>query len=215
MVKDKASLEQYLPRGTAEAVFEMLRTGKIALRIVRQRKTKLGDFRPATSTRPHRISVNNDLNPYEFLFTLLHELAHHQTFVRYGRHHKPHGAEWRAVFADIIKPFLMQKVFPPELEQDINAHFEKNGITHCSDAHLRESFGRYDSPKDPEEDLQWPTVDMLPLNSKFAVADGREFIKLALRRKRFTCFCYNNKRLYIFGPKVRVIPLDDSGKPLL
>ena len=31
----------------------------------------------ATGTQPHRISVNNDLNKYAFLVTLVHEFAHY------------------------------------------------------------------------------------------------------------------------------------------
>lgn len=215
MDKNIEVLQNYLPAGTAQSVLEKLRAGGIQLHIKPKRNTKLGDFRPATRTKPARISINHDLNPYEFLFTLLHELAHHEAFVRYGRRHKPHGPEWKGIFAQLVKPYLNQKVFPPELEQGIIRHFARNGKTDNSDPDLRALFKKFDPPREHDDGPKLPTVDMLPLNSRFAIPDGRIFIKLGLRRKRFSCYCYTDKRMYVFGPKVQVIPLDEQGNPLL
>ncbi|HMM11197.1 MAG TPA: SprT-like domain-containing protein [Bacteroidales bacterium] len=208
-------LDKHLPAGTAPAIYEKLEAGKVFLRITRKRASKLGDFRPATRTMPHRISVNHDLNPYEFLFTLLHELAHHEAYVRYGRRHKPHGPEWRAIFGDLVKPYLGQNIFPPDLEQGIIEHFSKAGITDCSDSKLRDLFKRYDPQPEPGSASTLPTIDMIPLNCRFAIPDGRQFIKLAIRRKRFSCYCYTDKRMYVFGPKVHVMVLDQEGKPVI
>ncbi len=215
MAKNNGTLEKYLPPGTAPIILEKLKTGGIYLRITRKRSSKLGDFRPATNTQPHRISVNHDLNPYEFLFTLLHELAHYEAFLRYGRRHKPHGQEWKSIFGQIVQPYIECKVFPPDLEQGIMRHFSYKGITDRSDHELHNLFKRYDPPSTSRNARELPTVDMLPINSLFAIHDGRQFIKLELRRKRFSCYCYNNKRMYVFGPKVPVIPLDENGKPKL
>lgn len=168
--------------------------------------SKLADFRPATAAQPHRISVNHDLNKFEFLFTLMHELAHFEAFRLYGRKHKPHGPEWRNLFRSLINSYLERKVFPPDLEQGILAHFNRRGVTDCSDVHLRELFKRYDTNTSANHTPERPTVDMLPINSRFTLPDGRQFIKLELRRKRFSCYCYNEKRMYVFGPKVPVIP---------
>ncbi|MBK9292232.1 MAG: SprT-like domain-containing protein [Bacteroidetes bacterium] len=199
------TLEKYLPDDTANNVLHMLLTGGVKFVISRERKTRLGVYRPATRNLPHRISVNHNLNKYEFLFTFLHEYAHYQTYIRYGRRHKPHGPEWRAAFRELVMPFLTRKVFPPDLEQGIMEHFSKPGITDCSDRQLRELFGRYDPDCGKPVKSLYPTVDMLPLNSRFALPDGRQFIKLKLRRTRYTCLCCDDNRLYIFGPKVQVI----------
>jgi hypothetical protein len=213
MDKELHLLEKHLPPGAAAEVLNALRLAKVFLRITRKRRTKLGDFRPATPKRPHRITVNQDLNPYEFLFTLLHELAHHEAFLRYGRKHKPHGPQWKAIFSSMVQPFLQKKVFPADLEQSIIEHFEKEGITDCSDSSLREAFHRYDTYNEHDQNPKLPTVDLLPFNSKFALPDGRQFIKLELRRKRFSCYCFDNKRFYVFGPKVQVIPINELLSP--
>lgn len=208
MDRDIALLENHLPPETAAGVLEALRTRMIFLRIKPKRSSKLADFRPATRTLPHRITMNHDLNKYEFLFTLMHELAHYEAFKLYGRKHKPHGTEWRNLFRSLINPYLERNVFPPDLEQGILAHFGRKGLTDCSDGQLHELFKRYDKPSDGHNKPEQPTVDMLPLNSRFALPDGRQFIKLKLRRKRFSCYCYNDKRMYVFGPRVPVIPVN-------
>lgn len=211
MDKDLARLEKHLPAGTAPEILEKLKAGGIYLRISPKRSSKLGDFRPASRTQPHRISVNADLNPYNFLFTLLHELAHYEAYMRHGRHHKPHGEQWKAIFGQLVKPYIESKVFPSDLEQGLIRHFGTKGITDRTDSELHDLFRRYDPISNRDNEPNLPTVDMLPLNSRFAIRDGRQFIKLKLRRKRYSCYCCTDKRLYIFGPKVRVLPLDDNG----
>lgn len=52
--------------------------------IVNQRATKHGDFRKLPGGR-FQITVNNNLNKYQFLLTLIHEIAHHVTHQKFGR----------------------------------------------------------------------------------------------------------------------------------
>ena len=62
----------------------------------------------------HRITINDDLNPYAFLTTFLHELAHAATWDRHrGRRRlRPHGPEWKAEFGGILRPVVEQAVLP-------------------------------------------------------------------------------------------------------
>ena len=70
-----AALFARLPAGTATHVAELLGRLPVRLRIARPRRTKLGDHRPpGRGWTMHRISINDDLNPYAFLTTLLHEM---------------------------------------------------------------------------------------------------------------------------------------------
>ena len=73
-------LQNFLPPNTYEPVLEYLQHYKVHLTVTRERKTILGDYRHQTHHANHRISVNGNLNPFSFLVTLLHELAHLLTF---------------------------------------------------------------------------------------------------------------------------------------
>ncbi|HZH96128.1 MAG TPA: hypothetical protein VEY06_09600, partial [Flavisolibacter sp.] len=79
-----SALQQYLPPDTYEAVLHYIRHYRVHLTVARERKSILGDYRHRHGTRTHRISVNGNLNPYAFLVTLLHELAHLLTFEKWG-----------------------------------------------------------------------------------------------------------------------------------
>ena len=77
-------LQSYLPEGSFEDVHYYLQHYKVHLTITRQRQSILGDYRHAYEGKAHRISINGNLNKYNFLITLLHELAHLFTYERYG-----------------------------------------------------------------------------------------------------------------------------------
>ena len=76
-------LAEFLPEGSFDHVVQYLYQYKVHLTVARSRKTVLGDYRHAFRGNNHRISVNGNLNKYEFLITLLHELAHLLTFEQY------------------------------------------------------------------------------------------------------------------------------------
>src|ERR1044071_1829719 len=95
-------LQQFLPPNTYDAVLQYLQFYKVHLTVARERKSILGDYRHRTHHANHRISVNGNLNPYSFLVTLLHELAHLLTFEQYGNRIPPHGREWKSIFAKLL-----------------------------------------------------------------------------------------------------------------
>ena len=72
---------------------QWLQQHPVRVHVVRPRRSKLGDYRSGTAGKPHRITVNNDLNPYAFLVTLVHEFAHHTAFERTRGWKDPHGPE--------------------------------------------------------------------------------------------------------------------------
>ncbi|RYE12749.1 MAG: hypothetical protein EOP51_30980, partial [Sphingobacteriales bacterium] len=80
MAKQETSLkflQNFLPKDTFEMVMPYFRQHNIYLTLTRERKSVLGDYRNPTRDYPyHQVSVNINLNPYSFLITLLHELAH-------------------------------------------------------------------------------------------------------------------------------------------
>jgi len=70
------ALNAYLPDGAFAPVVALINQYKVHLTVTKARKSVLGDYRHAFQGANHKISVNGNLNKYEFLITLLHELAH-------------------------------------------------------------------------------------------------------------------------------------------
>ncbi len=110
-------LQAFLPPGGFNAVLPLFRQHSIYLTITRARKTRRGDYRPpAPGSGDHRISVNANLNPYAFLLTLLHEIAHLQVYEIHQRRVRPHGPEWKKAFGSLLSGFADKGLFPPPLE---------------------------------------------------------------------------------------------------
>lgn len=188
---------QYLPEGAYDLVAPYFSTHIIHLTLTRERKTILGDYRaPTKETSYHRITVNGNLNPYSFLITLLHELAHLLTYNLYKHHVAPHGAEWKLQFQKILHPFIGQHFFPKEVEVALLAYIRNPAASTCSDTHLYKALYKYDS-KDPLEFL----IEELPQGAKFITNDGRLFEKQQLRRTRIACKEIATNKIYLF-PKI-------------
>ena len=104
-----AFLKNFLPEGTLSLVDTLLQTYRVHLTITRERKTLLGDYKHRVGQH-HQISVNGNLNPFAFLLTLLHELAHLITFEKYGHRVQAHGAEWKFQYGQLLGAFLEKKL---------------------------------------------------------------------------------------------------------
>ena len=113
------SLEDFLPPGAYTMVEPYLLHYKVHLTITRSRASVLGDYRNAHAGKAHRISVNGNLNPYAFLVTLLHELAHLITFIRFGHRVDAHGKEWKQQFSELLKHFLTASFFPKDIKYQL------------------------------------------------------------------------------------------------
>jgi SprT protein len=81
------------------------------IRVVASRKSKHGDHRYNKGTS--EITVNNSGNCWQFLITLLHEIAHAQVTHRIAGRVSPHGPEWKNAFSNLLLKEL--DLFPPVL----------------------------------------------------------------------------------------------------
>lgn len=203
-------LKSYLPESVVDEVYKSVLDHKVSLHFTRARNSKLGDFRPAHAGKPHRISLNHNLNPYEMLITWVHELAHLITFEKHGRQHQPHGIEWKQNFARLMVSFLHRSIFPDEIEEAIKYHVLISKAANGSDLHLKRLLKAYDKPLDEHK----TTIETLTEGSYFKVHDGRIFQKGQLLRKRFKCLCMNDKRFYLFSQLAVVEPIGNEN-PIL
>ena len=108
----KEVLLDYIPEESVLPVLDFLNTSNVQLKITKSRSTKLGDYRPPIRSKFHKISVNHDLNKYNFLITLIHEFAHLNTWEEHKRKVKPHGKEWKQKFRELMDPYINESIFP-------------------------------------------------------------------------------------------------------
>ncbi len=192
-------LQQFLPPGTGEAVTAYLHQYRVHLTVARERKSILGDYRHRTPHRNHRISVNGNLNPYAFLLTLLHELAHLLTYEQHGNRVAAHGGEWKSVYAQLLQQFLQQHDFPADIEREVRASLANPAASSCAEDGLLRVLRRYDDKTSPQR-----LVEELPLHGLFRMVDGRIFRRGEKLRKRYKCVEVKTGKLFLFSPVFEV-----------
>lgn len=204
MIRNKTlqqALEGYLPKGSAELVMAWFGKHRVSLRITRSRRSKLGDFRNRGPMLAPVISVNHDLNPYSFLVTLLHEMAHAENHLNFRKRMQPHGKEWKSTYQRIALPFLSLDGLDAGFRRVFGQYLENPSASSLANQPLAMMLRSFD--KQGEVVL----IREIPENTCFALPDGRVFRKGELLRKRYRCECLNNKRVYLFNPMAPINPL--------
>ena len=197
MAKQEApllQLQDYLPDGSFPEVLNYLQHYKVHLTISRKRQSILGDYRHAHTGKNHRISVNGNLNKYAFLITLLHELAHLFTYEKFGHRVMAHGREWKDEFGKILAKFLLQKVFPPDIEKALLHTLQNPAASSCGDEKLLRVLHIYD-----EKDTAVQLVEQLADGALFVIKGGRIFRRGEKIRKRFKCVEVKTGKYYLFS----------------
>lgn len=192
-------LQNYLPAGTGETVLRYLTQYRVHLTITRERQSILGDYRHRTHHANHRISVNGNLNPYAFLITLLHELAHLLTFEQYGNRVSAHGNEWKKIYGQLLKTFLQEHLLPPDIEAELRISLQNPAASSCAEDGLIRVLRKYDVRGSHHR-----LVEEIPAGFQFKTPDGRIFLKGEKLRKRFKCRDVSNGREYLFSPVYEV-----------
>jgi len=190
-------LEKYIPKASVPSVFEMIKTHNVHLKIVNERVTRHGDYRKLEDGQ-HQITVNANLNPYRFLMTLVHEIAHLVAFKKFGRMIKPHGREWKHTFQQLMLQFLRPEVFPPQLLPLLALHFKNPKATSDTDARLALALKQYDPPNDKNYIFE------IPFGGQFRLHNGKIFQRGDKRVKRYECKEVASGRVYLFNPNAEV-----------
>jgi hypothetical protein len=176
-------LAEYLPDGTFHPVLKILNHYKVHLKITRQRATVLGDYRHKGMYGNHIITVNGNLNKYEFILTLLHELAHLLTYEQYKNKVAAHGIEWKTNYGLILKEFVELKCFPPDIETALQKTIKNPAATTAGESELIKILRKYNT----HVKLDVLHVEDLQDGQLFITKDGRVFKRGNLRRKRYEC----------------------------
>lgn len=200
-----AKLADFLPPNTFERVLPLIEQYPTKLIITKARNTILGNYQaPTRAAGVHKITVNGNLNPYSFLVTLLHELAHLFTYVAHG-HCKPHGKEWKSGYRAILLPFINGNLLPADVSGALQQHIKAIKASSCTDPVLDRALALYDvgGPQPRVEDVGIGNIFELP-------EKGGRFKVLKKMRTRYQCKSIADGRLYSFPALYKVAPVQDS-----
>lgn len=199
----QATLLEFIPSQAQDLVKHLLSEEHLVVKIKNERKTRHGDYRQLPNGK-HQITVNSNLNPYRFLITLIHEIAHFEAYKRYGRLIKPHGKEWKHTFQHLMLPFLRPEIFPMELLPLLAKHFKNPKASSDTDTDLALALKQFNETNDKTYIFE------VPLGQAFKLYNGRVFIRGAKRRKRFECAEVKTGKLYLFNPNAEVEVLNND-----
>lgn len=191
------ALQDFIPSAAFDQVTQLLLHDNLVVKIKKERKTRHGDYRRLPNGK-HQITINSNLNAYRFLITLIHEVAHFETYKAYGKMIKPHGLEWKLVFQHLMLPFIRPEVFPNDVLPLLANHFKNPKASSDSDPVLALKLKQYDAPNGKT------FIFEVPEGSTFQLYNGKMFRKGPKRRTRFDCTELSSGRLYVFNPNAEV-----------
>lgn len=186
-----STLQVHVPAASVEYCFQLWKESPFELKITRTRNTKVGDFTSKGSRSHPRITLNNDLNPFLFLQTYIHEVAHLRVYLKLGNRVDPHGEEWKSTFTDLMIPLMWESVFPEQVLHELRRHMINPKASSYADPKLIEAFRKFD-----KNASQFVTLAQLPEGSIF-LFQKRYFKKGKLRRTRIICVELKSKRSYL------------------
>jgi len=181
--------QEYVPAESVSYVESLLSPYRVDVRVSRERATKSGDFRPGK--QKHRISVNSNLNPYHFLWVLVHEIAHLHVHEYEKRRVPPHGQEWKDTFRILMWPLLDEAWMPEEIKKKGQQHLINPKATTHSDPALLSALHSFNS--DMEKPL---TVADLEDGETFELK-GKIFKRGPKQRTRYKCLEVSTGRWFL------------------
>ncbi len=194
------ALAKFLPEGSFERIVNYVHHYKVHLTISKQRKSVLGDYRHSGWGSNHRISVNGNLNKYEFLITLLHELAHLLTYEQHRSRVESHGKEWKNQYSKLLLDFVQQKIFPTDVEKALQKSIINPAATANGETELLLVLRNYDDTKREG----YVSIIEVADGALFQTDNGKIFRKVVKRRKRYECVEIKTGLQYTFSPITEV-----------
>lgn len=196
--KNKSILSKYIPEKAVDIINEWILEYNFKLIIKGNRKNKWGDFKYSSNNSIPVITINHSLNPYAFLITLVHEIAHCKTFREYGHKIDPHGKEWKQNFQILMNHFLNTDIFPVDVLYVLRKHMQNPLASANADIELYKVLMNYNSNTENKA-----LVEYLNDGDKFEY-DNKLYQRIAQKRKRIECLELSTGKKYLFSPVVEV-----------
>jgi len=191
-------LSTTIPQPSVVYAHRLWEESPFELKLTKTRQTKVGDFTCTHHTATVRITLNHDLNPYLFLLTYVHEVAHLRVYLNHGRKAEAHGQEWRASFKQLLSPLLLDSIFPSQILQELQRHMVNPKASSFADIALTQALRSFD--KNPQSVI---VLSGIPEGSIFKL-QGRYFKKGKLRRTRVVCQEVKSKRNFLVPVEAQV-----------
>ncbi len=173
-----------VPAAAVAYVVALWETEPFSFKISRTRSSCLGNY--SYRNGRHLITINNDLNVYQFLITYIHEVAHQRVFVASFKNKRkktlPHGTEWQQEFQKLMQPVLNDTVFPDDVLSLLRLHLLSPPASTVRDAKLMAVLRSYSAVTNSSLCL----LESLH-EGDFFVFKKRIFQKISTKRTRILC----------------------------
>jgi len=183
-------LDKHVPASAVEYCIQLWKDSPFKFKLRKSRQSKVGDFSCKHGETP-QITVNNDLHPFLFLITYVHEVAHLRVHKEYGNKVEGHGEEWKDKFRELLVPLMNEEVFERKVLQGLLRHMVNPKASTFSDPEMTELLRSVDA--------KWSRATLLseiPEGSLFGL-HGKWFRKGTLQRTRVLCFELKTKRKFL------------------
>lgn len=203
--KLRGILQKHVPEKSVDYCIHLWEVNPFKFKLRKSRQSKVGDFTCKHGQTP-QITVNDDLHPFLFLITYVHEVAHHHVHLRYGHRVEAHGEEWKNTFRDLLAPVMNPDVFPDNILRGLIRHMFNPKASTFSDPEMTELLRSVDA--------KWSRATLLseiPEGSLFGL-HGKWFRKGVLQRTRVLCVEVKTKRKFLVPADM---PVDNAQLSLL
>ena len=188
-----AQLPQHVPASAVSYCQQLQQQFPFGFNIVRPRRSRFGDFRALPNGTTH-ITVNADLNPYAFLITYIHEVAHCAVYHTYKRPGKPHGRTWQIQFQRLMAPLLTETIFPPDVLAPLRHYMTRPAATTSAQSALIQALQQYNAQPVGLVDGQ-RQLRQLAEGQAFLL-QKKSYVRGKLRRTRIVCKEIQSGRSY-------------------
>lgn len=197
-------LERFVPSNAVHYCYDLWAEHPFQFIVATNRATKLGDYRFNPADKSHVITVNRGINPYSFLVTYIHEVAHMTANLRYGPNIKPHGDEWKSEFQRVMLPILNDLVFPDKILKPLRGYMRNPKASSQSDPYLAKALKSFD----PQDDT---TIYLHQLGEGTVFTfQSRVFKKEKKQRTRSLCLEIGTGKRYLIPEIAPVFPMPSA-----
>ncbi len=190
------NLSRFLPFGSEHQILDLIQKYKVHFSVSKPRKTKLGDYRPPVRYTNHRITVNGDLSPIQFLITTVHEFAHLLVWIEHKNKVKPHGKEWKQQYYELFSSILDELDMDKSTEHMLRDHIIRPRASSSADLKLNKRLINL------ENDTAMRVED-IPLNTPF-ILGNKTLIKSKKLRTRYLCLDSKTNKKYSVHPLAEI-----------